>query len=296
MKPPAFDYARPTTVDEAVALLADSSGEAKLLAGGQSLVPLMNFRLAAPDLLIDLNHVEGLASLEAGNGQLRIGSMTRTRVLELDPLVRESIPVLAAAATWIGHVQIRNRGTVGGSIAHADPAAELPALCLLLDATLVAVSSRGSRVIPAADAFVGFLTTDLLEDEVLTEIRFPMPAPGTAWGFGEYAQRRGDFALSGAAALLAGRDGKDGGTRIVVFGGAERPLRATSAEGVLRGQAATTDLIAQAARVAADETTADDSRPDASYRRVLTETLVRRALEDASARAAGRDPRSSEVN
>ena len=234
MKPPEFEYAQPGSLDDAVALLAGSAGEGKVLAGGQSLVPLMNFRLAAPALLIDLNRVAGLARLEPEGGRLRIGAMTRTRTLELDPLVRQTIPLLAAAASWIGHVQIRNRGTVGGSVAHADPAAELPALCLLLDAELIAVSSRGERSIPASEFFVGFLTTTLAEDEILTEVRLPIPASGTRWGFHEYAQRRGDFALAGAAITLEPSvDGAGARARIVVFGTSDLPVRATPAEALL---------------------------------------------------------------
>jgi carbon-monoxide dehydrogenase medium subunit len=281
MKPPDFEYALPTSLDDAVALLADSAGEGKVLAGGQSLVPLMNFRLAAPTILIDLNRVTGLASMEPSNGHLRIRAMTRTRALELDPLVRQTIPLVAAAASWIGHIQIRNRGTVGGSIAHADPAAELPALCLLLDAELVALSVRGERTIPADEFFAGFLTTTLAEDEILTEIRLPIPASGARWGFREYAQRRGDFALAGAAVSLEPpADGAGGRANVAVFGTSDRPMRAPAAETLLgedRGQKA----IAEASRRAAEETMIDDPRPDATYRRALTETLVRRALEDA---------------
>jgi aerobic carbon-monoxide dehydrogenase medium subunit len=289
MKPPDFEYARPTSISEAVEALAASDGEGKVLAGGQSLVPLLNFRLAAPTLLVDLNRVSELAFLERIDGELRIGAMTRTRVLELDPLVRESLPILAACAPWIGHVQIRNRGTVGGSLAHADPAAELPAVCLLLDASIVAVGPRGQRVIPAEEFFLGFLTTSLAEDELVTEIRLPLRAPGVRWGFREFAQRRGDFALAGASVAVS--TGPDGGdrpmTRIVVFGTADRPVRARGAEAVLGGAAATAASIAEAARVAAADLATDDPRPDAAYRQTLTETLVRRALEDAFATPAG---------
>jgi carbon-monoxide dehydrogenase medium subunit len=288
MKPPDFEYARPTSLDAAVAILAASAGEGKVLAGGQSLVPLLNFRLAAPALLVDLNRVAGLAFLERAADRLRIGAMTRSRALELDPIVRQTIPVLAAAAAWVGHVQIRNRGTVGGSLAHSDPAAELPAICLLLDAELVVVGPQGQRMIPAAEFFAGFLTTTLGEDEILTEIRLPIPAPGTRWGFREYAQRRGDFALAGAAVTLPPRGGEAGELpRVVVFGLADRPVRATAAEKLLDGRAATADDLAEAARLAAKEATADDPRPDAAYRRTLTETLVRRALGDATGSTVG---------
>jgi carbon-monoxide dehydrogenase medium subunit len=288
MKPSEFEYAQPGSVAEAVALLSGSAGEGKVLAGGQSLVPLLNFRLAAPTLLVDLNRVKGLDGMEVSGGTLRIGAMTRTRDLELDPIVRQTIPLLAAAASWIGHVQIRNRGTVGGSIAHADPAAELPAVCVLLDAELIAVSGRGERIIPASEFFIGFLTTTLAEDEILTEIRLSIPAPGARWGFQEYAQRRGDFALAGAGVQFDGAS--DGGAaerpRIVVFGTSDRPLRAASAEALLAADRGS-DGIAAAAQRAAEETAVDDPRPDAAYRQRLTETLVRRAIDDALAGSPG---------
>lgn len=289
MKPPDFEYARPTSLDDAVAILAASAGEGKILAGGQSLVPLLNFRLAAPALLVDLNRVAGLSFLEPSAERLRIGAMTRTRALELDPVVRQTIPLLAAAAAWIGHVQIRNRGTVGGSLAHADPAAELPAICLLLDGELVVVGPQGKRTISAADFFAGFLTTTLGDDEILTEIRLPKLAAGERWGFREFAQRRGDFALAGAAVTLplSGDGLTTSRPRIAVFGTADRPIRAVAAEAFLADQATTADRIAEAAVLAAAEASADDPRPDATYRRTLTETLVRRALEDASGAPVG---------
>ncbi|MEA2622933.1 MAG: aerobic carbon-monoxide dehydrogenase medium subunit [Chloroflexota bacterium] len=285
MKPADFEYLRPATVDEAVAALAASGGEGKLLAGGQSLVPLMNFRLASPALLVDLNGVAELAHVEQEDGVLRVGSMTRMRVLETDPQVRRAVPLLAAASAWVGHVQIRNRGTVGGSIAHADPAAEVPAVCLLADAELVVVGPSGTRTISCADFFLGFLTTALGENDVLTEIRVPVAPAGERWGFREFAHRRGDFALAGAAVTL-GLDGGDGveTARIVVFGTSDRPVRSADAEASLVGGPATPERLADTARIAADEAAQDDPRPDAAYRRTVTETMVRRALDDAAAR------------
>jgi carbon-monoxide dehydrogenase medium subunit len=288
MKPPNFAYVRAGSVAEAVDALASANGDGKVLAGGQSLVPLLNFRLATPAVLVDINPIPGLAGVAVEGGRLRIGATTRARVLEQDPLVREAAPILAAAARWVGHVQIRNRGTVGGSIAHADPAAELPAVCVLLDAELIAVSGRGERIIPASEFFIGFLTTTLAEDEILTEIRLSIPAPGARWGFQEYAQRRGDFALAGAGVQFDGAS--DGGAaerpRIVVFGTSDRPLRAASAEALLAADRGS-DGIAAAAQRAAEETAVDDPRPDAAYRQRLTETLVRRAIDDALAGSPG---------
>jgi aerobic carbon-monoxide dehydrogenase medium subunit len=294
MKPPDFDYARPASVADAVALLAGARGEAKILAGGQSLVPLLNFRLAAPALLVDLNAVSGLAFLDASDGLLHVGSMTRMRAIELDPIVRHTIPILAAAAAWVGHVQIRNRGTVGGSIAHADPAAEIPAVCILLDAEFLAVGPTGERRIAADSFFAGFLTTSLGDDEVLTEVRVPAAGAGERWGFREFAHRRGDFALAGAAVTLAG---EPGGiierARIAVFGTADRPVRAAQTEQDLVGRPMTDASFADAASAVAARLSADDPRPDAAYRRALTETMVRRALADAAAPmpAAGTDAR-----
>ena len=283
MKPPDFEYARPASVAEAIARLAGANGDGKVLAGGQSLVPLLNFRLAAPSVLVDLNGIPELAFLENADGVLRIGAMTRMRTLELDPLVRHANPLLAAAARWVGHVQIRNRGTVGGSIAHADPAAEVPAICVLLDAELLASGPRGERHIPAGDFFAGFLTTALEEDEVLTEVRVPAQASGERWGFREFAHRRGDFALAGAAVTLEGPpNGPIARARIAVFGTADRPLRASAIEQQLVGRPMAEGTFADAAAAIAEQVATDDPRPDAAYRRTLTETMVGRALADAA--------------
>jgi CO/xanthine dehydrogenase FAD-binding subunit len=282
VKPPDFEYVRPDTTKEAVASLAASDGAGKILAGGQSLVPLMNFRLAAPTLLVDLNHVPELAFIDFSAERLRLGAMTRTRSVEVDPAIHHRLPLLAAAAAWIGHIQIRNRGTVGGSVAHADPAAEMPAICILLDAEFLTVSPRGERVIPAPEFFTGFFSTALAEDEILTEIRMPLPAPGARWGFREFAQRRGDFALAGAAVILGGEPGEPAtNPRIVVFGTSDRALRTTAAEEHIARAGTVRTAIDEAAHLAAEEAALDDPRPDAAYRQALTETLVRRALEDA---------------
>src|SRR3954453_6281686 len=175
MKPPDFAYTRPTTIADAVSALAASGGEGKVLAGGQSLVPLLNFRLASPAMLVDLNRIAELSHITIEAHVLRVGAMTRMRALETDSTVAQRFPLLAAAAHWVGHVQIRNRGTVGGSLAHADPAAEVPAVALLVGAELVATGPNGERSITADDFFQGFLFTALAEDEILTEVRFPLP-------------------------------------------------------------------------------------------------------------------------
>jgi carbon-monoxide dehydrogenase medium subunit len=239
-------------------------------------------------LLVDVNRIAELSPLAAANGTLHLGATTRMRTLELDPLVRQTIPLLAAAASWVGHVQIRNRGTVGGSIAHADPAAELPAICLLLDGEITAEGPTGSRTISAAEFFLGFLTTTLGEDELLTGVRLPIPAVGEHWGFHEFAQRRGDFALAGAAVTLGlADDGMIERARIVVFGTADRPVRTDAVADRLVGQRPDPALLDETARRAAADATVDDPRPDAAYRRTVTATMVRRALDDALAGSSG---------
>jgi carbon-monoxide dehydrogenase medium subunit len=282
MKPPNFAYVRAGSIAEAVDALASANGDGKVLAGGQSLVPLLNFRLATPAVLVDINPIPGLAGVAVEGGRLRIGATTRARVLEQDPLVREAAPILAAAARWVGHVQIRNRGTVGGSIAHADPAAELPAICSLLDATLDVAGPNGVRTVDAADLFVGFMTTTIGEDELLTGISVPVFDRRDRWGFEEFAHRRGDFALAGSGVVArASADGHVEQVRIVVFGTADRPVRARRAESSLTGQRPTAESLAEIAMLAADEAMDEDPRPDAPYRRVLAQSMVRRALASA---------------
>ena len=283
MKPADFEYLRPRTVIEAAKALEDAGGEGKLLAGGQSLVPLMNFRLSSPRLLVDLNSVPDLDRIDVEDGVLRIGAMARTRALETDSRVRDTVPLLTAAASCVGHVQIRNRGTVGGSVAHADPAAEVPAICVLLDANLEVVGTNGTRTVPASEFFMGFFTTQLEESEVLTAIRFPVRRPQERWGFREFAHRRGDFALAGAAVTLNMDGDQIADARIGIFGTSDRPVRSATAESSLVGGPASAERMSEAARIAADEASADDPRPDASYRRTVTETMVVRALADAAA-------------
>src|SRR5688572_13521015 len=217
MKPAPFRYARPRTVADTVRALADAGGEGKILAGGQSLVPMLNMRLARPSIVIDLNGVPGLDVIApSAAGGLRIGALARHADLASSPLVRERAPLLAEAARHIGHVAIRNRGTLGGSLAHADPAAELPAAVVALDASVIAVGRGGTRMIPAADFFVGLLTTALEAEEIITEIHVPPPRGG--WGFAEVARRPGDFALVGIAAVVNADAGRGAGARIVAFG------------------------------------------------------------------------------
>jgi carbon-monoxide dehydrogenase medium subunit len=282
VKPAPFDYVRPASVADAASRLHEAQGEAKILAGGQSLIPLLNFRLASPQVLVDINGIGDLAYIRPSGGVLAVGSMTRLRALERDEWVQQQIPILADGLPWVGHVQIRNRGTVGGSLAHADPAAELPALALLLDGSVTLVGPSGDRVVAVDELLLGFLTTSIDEDELISEIRFSVPGPSATWGFREFAPRHGDFAFAGAAVLVTPDDqGRTREARVVVFGGPDRALRATGTEQALLGAELTEGLADQVAAIAAAETLADDPRPDAPYRRRLTQAMVGRALHDA---------------
>jgi len=286
VKPAPFEYVDPRALDEALAHLARHGDEAKVLAGGQSLVPMLNFRLARPALLVDINRVPGLDGLEEVDGVLRVGALVRQRRLERWAAGR--MPLLAAALRLVGHLPIRVRGTVGGSIAHADPAAELPALLLCLDGRVVARSATATRTIAADAFFLGPLQTALAPDELLVETHWPLPPPGAGWGFHEVARRHGDFALVGAAALLTLEGGRVGAARLVLFGAGPRPARAVAAEQALHGQAPTPAALEAAARLAAEALEAhDDLHATAAYRRRVAATLAARALADAAARAGG---------
>jgi carbon-monoxide dehydrogenase medium subunit len=289
MKPRSFDYVAARNVAEAAAALA--GGDAKVLAGGQSLVPMMNFRLVAPRLLVDINGIAGLAGVRERNGGVAVGALTRHRTLETSDVVRRHFPVLGEAMGHVAHLAVRNRGTIGGSLAHADPAAELPALCLLLDARLEATGANGARTIAAGDFFVAPLTTSLGEDEILTGILLPALPPATGWGFEEFSRRHGDFAVAGAAATITVADGKVAEARLALMGVAPTPIRARAAEALLAGRKidrAAAEAAAAAARDAADPTT--DLHASADYRRHLAGVLSRRAIEAAWTRATGDRP------
>jgi carbon-monoxide dehydrogenase medium subunit len=289
MKPPRFAYHDPRTTSEAVALKAELGDEAAVLSGGQSLVPLLNMRLASPRALIDVNGIAELQGLRRENGTLVAGAVTRQYLLESDETVAGSLPLLAEAATWIGHEAIRHRGTVGGSLAHADPSAELPIVALALGAELHAASQSGIRTIAAADFFAGFMTTGLRPDEILVEARFPVPEPGTGWGFVEVARRHGDFALAAAAALVRlGDDGAVAGASIALGGISDRPVRATAVEQGLIGIAPVREAIASVATLARQlVTTSDDIHATRSYRQAIAVVVVERALKAAAERAGG---------
>jgi CO/xanthine dehydrogenase FAD-binding subunit len=294
MKPAPFQYFAPQSLPEALDLLAQHGDDGKLLAGGQSLVPAMNFRLAQPATLIDLNGVAELFYLRAGDGGgargdgLAIGAMTRQRTLERSPAVARVAPLLAATMPYIAHAQIRNRGTVGGSLAHADPAAELPAVMVALDADFHLASTRGRRMIPAAAFYQGLFTTALAPDEILVQIDIkPLPR-GSGWSIQEFARRHGDYAIVGVAAVVRlGGDGHCTDARLIYLSVGEGPTPAAKACATLVGAAPTADTIAAAARVAAHEDIEPlgDIHASAAYRRHLVEVLGRRALTEAFARA-----------
>ena len=288
MKPAPFQYYAPTTVEEALTFLADNAGDGKLLAGGQSLVPAMNFRLAQPAALIDLNGVPELAYIRADNGGLQIGAMTRQRALERSPEVAQVAPLLAATMPHIAHTQIRNRGTLGGSLAHADPAAELPVVMVALDAAFHLATLEGHRVIGAADFYQGLFTTALAPDEMLVRIDIPALPPGSGWSFHEFARRHGDYAIVGVAAVVrVGANGRCTAARLVYLSVGEGPTAAPQATAALVGELATPETIAAAANIAAqqDIDPLGDIHASVAYRRHLVAVLGRRALTDAFARA-----------
>lgn len=293
MKPAPFRYVRPATLDEAVLLLAGAGGEAKLLAGGQSLVPMLNMRLARPALLVDLNAIAGLDGIRTlSGGGLAVGALVRHADLAASPAVRADAPLLAEAARHVGHVAIRNRGTLGGSLAHADPAAELPAAAVALEARLVLRGPRGSREVPATEFFRGLMATALAPDEILTEVLVPPPGPG--WAFAEVARRPGDFALAGIAAVLElapGERRRITGARMVGFGVGGAPVRLRGAEDSLAGQVLDAGAAARAGTAAGESCDPPgDIHGSAEYRRhlagVLTEDAVLQVMARLEARAA----------
>jgi carbon-monoxide dehydrogenase medium subunit len=294
VKPPAFAYFAPRTLEEALQLAAQHADDGKLLAGGQSLMPVLNFRLASPAALIDLNRVAGLAGITpTPAGGFAIRALTRHRAVERSLDVLRFCPLLFAAMPHIAHMQIRNRGTIGGSLSHADPAAELPAIAVACGAELVIASSlRGERVIPAESFFLGVFTTALESDEILTEIRLPAWPAGRRWGFQEVTRRHGDFALAGAAVWLDGgrHDGVPcAAARIVLFGVGNAPVRAIAAEQFLADGPTTDTRLREAGRLAAAAIEPpSDLHASAEYRRDVASVLVRRALEEALARGTGR--------
>ncbi|HEY1275595.1 MAG TPA: xanthine dehydrogenase family protein subunit M [Thermoleophilaceae bacterium] len=279
MKPASFEHIPVTSVDEALAALDGGAGEAKVLAGGQSLVPMMNLRLALPATLVDLNPVTGLDYVEETPDGISIGAMTRQRTVERSEVVMRRVPLLSAALRHVGHFQIRNRGTVGGSIAHADAAAELPAVLLATGGSVTVVSAaRGPRAILAADLFRGHFETSIEPDELLTEVHVPAPANGARWGFREFARRHGDYALAGVAVVTTGAGADIDEAAVSLFGVGTTPVRAAAAE---------REIVATGSPEAAATAVVDEIEPtghihgSGDYRRYLAGRLTRRAVAEA---------------
>jgi carbon-monoxide dehydrogenase medium subunit len=285
MKLPPFDYACPGTLSEAVQLLAAGDGDAKALAGGQSLVPMLAFRLLHPTRLVDLRKLTDLRGIRISDHGVTLGAMVRWREIEDDTRLATAHPLLKAAIAHVAHYQIRNRGTVGGSIAHADPAAEMPGIAVTCDAEIAVVGTSGKRVIKAADFFQGPLMTALTSDEIIVEVRLPAWPKGRRWGFQEFARRRGDFAMA-AAAVFYDQDasGKVSNAHVGVIGVGDYPKRLPAVEDVLNGQTVDEATIAKAeAATSAAVEPQDDIHASAAYRRALVGTMVERALKHAAA-------------
>jgi carbon-monoxide dehydrogenase medium subunit len=282
VKLPYVEYEAPATVAEAVHLLAEHQDEASVLAGGQSLIPLLALRLARPAVLIDINGLGELSEVSVADGWTAIGALTREYAAEESKMVAGSVPLLAAALPLIGHEAIRSRGTIGGSLAHADPAAELPAVARALDAEFVVRSRPGDRVVQAADWFEGYLATARRPDEILVEVRFPTAGPGTGVAFKEVARRHGDFAIVGLAVSLTLADGVSSDARLAFSGVADVPVRAGDAEDLLVGGAPSPELFEEAARRAtAGLDPPADLHGSSEYRKKIAATLVRRGLQAA---------------
>lgn len=293
MKPPVFDYFAPASLEEALDLLAEHGDGAKILAGGQSLIPMLNFRLLAPKCLIDINHIETLAGISLARDKLAIGALTRTRMLERSGEVARACPLICDVVPNIAHFQIRNRGTIGGSLSHADPAAELPATVMALKGDLVIESKRGQRTVPADKFFKDYLTTCLEADELLTQIMLPAQPSRHGYAFMEVARRHGDFALVGVAATLL-LDDSDRCTEasIVLTGVHETPFRADGAIVALKGAIVDAKHIDEAARLTAEALSPQsDIHASSEYRtnaaRILTARVLAKAYERAHAGAMG---------
>ena len=288
MKPPVFDYHAPTSVEEAIALLTRYGGEAKLLAGGQSLMPLLNFRLSRPAALVDLNTIPSLAYIREEDGEIRFGAMTRQRTIEFSDVVRRRLPLLTEATALVAHLPIRTRGTIGGSLAHADPSAEYPAVLAALHGTVVVRGPRGERTLGPAELFQSYLTTSLGPDEILVQVRLPAMAAGAGFAFEEFSRRHGDFAIVGIAAMVVPDGERCRTARLATAGAGPVPVRLRSAEEILERDGLSEAAIDAAARRAAELVEPDsDIHASAAYRKNLTRVLTGRALRRAKAAMKG---------
>jgi aerobic carbon-monoxide dehydrogenase medium subunit len=287
MKLPAFEYACPATVKEAVALLA-SRDDAKALAGGQSLVPMMAFRIASPSLLVDLRKLADLRRIAVGANGVTLGAMVRWRDIEDDSRLDRAHPLLKAAVAHVAHYQIRNRGTVGGSLAHADPAAEMPGIAVACDAEIAVEGAAGPRVITARDFFIAPLITALAADEIIVEVRLPSWPAARRWGFQEFSRRRGDFAMAAAAVFYdLDHAGRARNAHVGAIGVGDRPVRLAAAEAEIDGKVVDTEVCERAgAATSAAVDPKDDIHASAAYRRSLIGTMVERALLGACAQTS----------
>ncbi|BAH50998.1 FAD binding domain-containing protein [Rhodococcus opacus] len=287
MKPPPFDYEVAESIDDALTRLRDGGDDAKLIAGGQSLMPLMNYRLARPTLLIDINRIPRLADITVGTDRITFGALVRHHKLETSPTVAEQLPLLREAAGWIAHPQIRTRGTMGGSLAHSDASAELPVALMALDAEVLVRSLRGERTLTIPDLVVGHFVSSLAPDEMITEIHVPRLPAGTGMAFAEFARRHGDYAIGGAAAVLTlDEGGVCRRARITVLGGGATALRCHEAEALVTGEVVEDPIIAETALAAITGLTPmPNLHGDSNYRRQVIATMVSRTVTEAARRA-----------
>jgi carbon-monoxide dehydrogenase medium subunit len=283
MKPPSFDYHAPTTVDDALALLGSHAGDARLLAGGQSLLPMMNFRLARPAVIVDLNRISSLAYIERDGDVVRIGAMTRQRTIEFSPVVAAELPLLREAIKFVGHLPTRSRGTIGGSIANADPAAEIPMVLQALGGEVRVRSPQGERSVAAEDLFLDAMTTSLAPEEMLIEVSLPVVPPGAGVAVEEFARRRGDFAIAAVGVMIVGEGDRCSSARIATAGVSSHSIRLRAAEQYLEEQGLSEGTIAEAARISARHVKPlSDNNASAEFRRHLTSVLTERALHRAA--------------
>lgn len=288
MKPAAFDYVRAESAQQAVQVLAGAGGDGKIIAGGQSLMPMMNFRLVKPSVLVDINRIAGLDRIERRGSRISVGALVRHRMTASDPLIAENVPVLHHAMKHVAHLTVRNRGTFCGSLCHADPAAEMPMMAQLLNAEMHIVSPAGERSLSAKAFFTGSLVTALEADELVTEVEIDALAPGTGWGFEEFARRHGDYALAAVAVTMLRRDGVASDVRVSVMGVGEMAARVGEVETLLEGQSFQDKLVDKAVNALRDVVEPNsDLHASADYRRHLCGELMRRALSDAWMRAGG---------
>jgi len=280
-----FEYFAPKTLEAAIDLLVSRSGEAKVIAGGQSLLPAMAYRLARPSALVDLRYIDALRGVEIGPTEIRLAALTRWRDIETDARLDKAHPLMRETVRHIAHYQVRSRGTVGGSLAHADPASEFPGLAVCCDAVIEIRGASGAREVHASEFFVGPLSTVLGDDEIVVGVRFPAWAPGRRWAFKEFSKRAGDFALAGVTVFYELREGHIDATRVAVIGACSRPMRLHRIEEWLTGRLPKDETFAEAARLASEEAEpGSDIHADADYRRALVGALTRRALCEAAAR------------